>query len=355
MTPRLIYALHSGQLYGTERMSLATAAGLAADFDPVILAPPGPVHDEAARLGLAAAAFHGVRDLARAARPFFREGRDVACAATSVTQSITFCTLAAIERARATHTHIVHGGADERQSYGRKRWLLPTPVQFVAVSDFVRERLDANGVPRSRVTVIENFLSAAAVQAAPRRPPFDRDGIARIAVVSRVDPIKRVDLLLDAFDACASLSPLHVDVYGTGWDLESLRDRADRHPSIVFHGFVPDVPARLARADLLLHLCPREPFGLAILEAAAAQVPALVPASGGAGAIVIPGVTGFTFTPNDVESLASGLTRLRTTPAAVLARVAGAARGTLDSRFCAAARIADYAALLRGRARREAA
>ena len=39
----LIYALHSGNLYGTERMALATLAGLSGDeFAPWLIAPPGP-------------------------------------------------------------------------------------------------------------------------------------------------------------------------------------------------------------------------------------------------------------------------------------------------------------------------
>ena len=42
------------------------------------------------------------------------------------------------------------------------------------------------------------------------------------------------------------------------------------------------VAAAIADADLLVHLCPVEPFGLAILEAMAAAVPVLVPNSGGA-------------------------------------------------------------------------
>ena len=42
MTIPLVYALHSGNLYGTERMALATLQGLRDRFDPVLLAPPGP-------------------------------------------------------------------------------------------------------------------------------------------------------------------------------------------------------------------------------------------------------------------------------------------------------------------------
>ena len=39
----LIYALHSGNLYGTERMALYTATALSNDFEATILAPSGPV------------------------------------------------------------------------------------------------------------------------------------------------------------------------------------------------------------------------------------------------------------------------------------------------------------------------
>ena len=42
MTIPLIYALHSGNLYGTERMALSTAAGLLDRFTPLIMRPrPG--------------------------------------------------------------------------------------------------------------------------------------------------------------------------------------------------------------------------------------------------------------------------------------------------------------------------
>ena len=64
----LLYVLHSGYLFGTERMGLATAAGLADDFDPVILAPPGPALERAAPMGLGAEPFASTGQLVKAVR-----------------------------------------------------------------------------------------------------------------------------------------------------------------------------------------------------------------------------------------------------------------------------------------------
>ena len=55
----LLYSLHSGNLYGTERMALATAQALGPEFQVVIIAPEGPVHAEAQRLGYQTMVFRG--------------------------------------------------------------------------------------------------------------------------------------------------------------------------------------------------------------------------------------------------------------------------------------------------------
>jgi len=118
-----------------------------------------------------------------------------------------------------------------------------------------------------------------------------------------------------------------------------------------FRGFVADIPGMLARSDLLVHLCPEEPFGLAVIEAMAAGIPVLVPDRGGAGSLVRDGVDGFRFRADDASALAARLMSLATAPAAALnARVAGA-HATLAWRFGEAARIADYRRLLAGSSR----
>ncbi|HOB63015.1 MAG TPA: glycosyltransferase family 4 protein [Candidatus Competibacteraceae bacterium] len=347
MTIPLVYALHSGNLYGTERMALATLAGLRQHFEPVLLAPPGPALVEAARLGIPGASFAHPRQFAQRLRPWLAQHRRVAFVATGVAHSLIFLALNAWYRRKAIHLHLVHGGTDERLSYGRKRLLNPTAVKLVAVSGFVRERLIAHGVTPAKITVIENFLTDERVDSAPRRPAFTAAGIRNIVVISRIDPIKRVDLLLDALDRAPDLAELSFRILGSGWELDKLRARAaERHPHVHFLGFTEAVAEELAAADLLLHLCPSEPFGLAILEAMAAGVPVLVPDSGGAALLVEDGVSGGRFRADDAEALTARLRELRQAPAEVLNRwVAGGDRA-LATRFSQTERLADYQGLL---------
>lgn len=343
----LIYALHSGNLYGTERMALATAEGLAGEFAPVMLAPPGPALQLAARMGLETRAFTGVAELSSAVRPLLSRGPQVVFLATGVTHSLTVIGWNVLLRRRIAHLHVVHGGADERLSYGRKRLLNRARVKLVAVSGFVKTRLIANGAAPDHIRVIENFLPSSRTAGAQRRLRFDSGGIRRIVVISRLDPNKRVDLLLDAFDRCPALSHLAVRIFGTGWDHAELRERARlRNPNVTFEGFQPSVDSGIAASDLLVHLCPAEPFGLAILEAMAAGVPVLVPSSGGAAGIVTEGLSGFHFTAGDPHSLAARLKELMQAPADLLNSIVAGGDQTLATRFSPAARIGDYRRLI---------
>lgn len=347
MTIPLVYALHSGNLYGTERMALATLQGLRNRFDPVLLAPPGPALAEAARLGIPGESFANPREFALRLRPWLARHRRLAFVATGVVHSLAFLALNVWYRRQSVHLHLVHGGTDERLSYGRKRLLNPTAVKLVAVSGFVRERLIANGAAPGKIWVIENFLTDERVRSAPRRLPFASAGVRNVVIVSRIDPIKRVDLLLDALDRHPELGALSFRILGSGWDLEKLRARAaERHPNVHFLGFTEAVAEELAAADLLLHLCPSEPFGLAILEAMAAGVPVLVPDSGGTALLVEEGVSGSRFRADDAEALAARLRELHDAPAEVLNRwVAGGDRA-LATRFSQTERLSDYERLL---------
>jgi glycosyltransferase involved in cell wall biosynthesis len=343
----LVYALHSGNLYGTERMALATAEALAGEFEPVMLAPPGPALQLAARMGLETHAFRGAAELSAAVRPLLSRGRQVAFLATGVMHSLTAIGWNLLLRRRIAHLHVVHGGADERLSYGRKRLLNRARVKLVAVSGFVKTRLIANGAAPDHIRVIENFLPASRTAGVQRRAPFDAAGIRRIVVISRLDPNKRVDLLLDAFDRCPDLGRLPVRIFGTGWDEQALRERARlRHPNVTFEGFQSSVDSGIASSDLLVHLCPAEPFGLAILEAMAAGVPVLVPSTGGASEIVTDGRSGFHFTADDPDSLAARLNELMQAPADRLNAIVAGGDQTLATRFSPAARIDDYRRLI---------
>jgi glycosyltransferase involved in cell wall biosynthesis len=342
----LVYALHSGNLYGTERMALYTAAGLGNHFAPVILAPSGPAIEEARARGFEAIPCDGTRRFSDAVRRLLASHRKLAFLATGVVHSLICLGWNQLYRRRISHLHLVHGGASEKLSYGRKKLLNRFPVQFVGVSAFVRDKLIAHGVDAARIEVIENFLPEQQLSR-PRRHPFADEPRERLIVISRLDPEKRVSLLLEAFEQSPDLRQVTVHVYGSGRDAQILRERAARTtPNIQFDGFLPDLHPALTSSDLLVHLCPEEPFGLAIIEAMAAGVPVLVPDSGGAGSLVDDNTTGFRFHANDPLSLAACIRRILACSSSCLNQIVECARQLHQTRFSAAQRILQYDRLL---------
>lgn len=342
----LAYALHSGNLYGTERMALYTAAGLAHHFEPVILTPSGPALEEARARGFEALPCDGRRGFSSAVRALLSRHRQLGFIATGVIHSAICLAWNQLYRRRVSHLHLVHGGAADNLSYGRKKLLNPFPVQFVGVSEFVRGKLIAHGVNPARIHVIENFLPEQQLTL-PARPPFGDEPLRRLIVISRLDPEKRVSLLLEAFEQSPDLQQVNVHVYGSGKDAQILRERAARtSPNITFAGFQPDLHLALTSSDLLVHLCPEEPFGLAIIEAMAAGVPVLVPDSGGAGSLVEDNSTGFRFHANDALSLAGRIRRIISLSGDCLNRIVTRARNLHQTRFSAAQRILQYDQLL---------
>lgn len=343
MNPPLLYVLHSGQTFGTERMAIATLLGLAATDEDLLLAPPGPVHALAAAHGLRSQAFSSPAQLARLMLPRFIRHRRLGFIGTGVAHSLLACSLAALCRTQMRHLHVVHGGTDERLSYSRKRLLRTTGASLVAVSEFVRSRLIAHACDPRRILVIENFIPPST--AAPRAD-YSSDGVRRIAVISRLDRIKRVDLVLTALRRFPALAQLQISLYGSGEEMASLSRAAAAFPNLRLHGFVPDAAQRIRDADLLLHTCAEEPFGLALLEAFAARVAVLAPNAGGAGALIDDGLSGFHFAANDGVALGARLLELMHTPAATLNAVVARAQASLDARFAPEHQVALYRQLL---------
>ena len=343
----LIYSLHSGNLYGTERMALSTASGLLADFEPVIMAPPGPALEEARRSGFEAVPFRTAGQFGLALRPLLSRSRRVAFLATGVMHSKVLLAWNRIYRRQVAHLQLVHGGASEKLSYGQKRMLHGHPVQFIAVSSWVRERLIANGVNAGQTGVIENFLTSDRVSGCPRRAPFRNGRIRRLIVISRLDPEKRVDLLLEALAGDSDAGRFEIRIFGTGWNSQELKDRSVKaNLNVTFAGFQANVAECLAQSDLLVHMCPVEPFGLAIIEAMAAGIPVIVPDSGGAGSLVEDGVSGFHFRADDAASLRARIRFVAEAGADRLNAVVSEGDRLLDTRFSEKARVEDYRRVL---------
>jgi len=343
MSHSLIYVLHSGQMFGTERMALATLDALRERSSSVIIAPPGPVHAAARAAGVTSEVAASRWAVLRALWRQLHRHPHSALLTTGVWQSAAGWAMQLLTGGRGAHLHMVHGGTDERLSYGRKRWLTGLPLRFVAVSDFVRQRLLAHGVPAERIEVVGNFLPTGPIV---QRAPFRQDGVRRVVMLSRLDRIKRVGLLFDALERVPGLGVLQFDIYGSGEEAAVLRERARHHPNVTLHGFVPDASAALTSADLLLHTCPEEPFGLVLLEAFAAGVPVLVPNSGGAGDLVQHDINGWHFSANDPVALGRELRVLAAAPAAALNTLVYGGRRALARRHDPQRQAQRYARLM---------
>jgi glycosyltransferase involved in cell wall biosynthesis len=332
-SPLLIYALYSGKLYGTERMALATLGALRGEYEALLFAPAGPIHDAAARNGVASRVVSGGPQLIGALLGHLTSGRRVVFFSTRVRDSIVFETLVGVLRTPHAHFHVVHGGSNERDSFGRKHRLLNRKLSFVAVSKFVREKLLRHGIPADRVQVVENFLPPSRLTATPKREGRIRSTVQRIAIVSRLDPIKRLDLLFDALAAHPDLREIRFRIFGTGSEAKRLAERAAAYPGVELRGFSSRVREELSWADAYLHLCPEEPFGLAVLEAIEAGLPVIVPDAGGSADIVRPGRDGLHFASDDEEALAATLRTLRASSPGTRQEWVSSASNRLENRY----------------------
>ncbi len=145
-----------------------------------------------------------------------------------------------------------------------------------------------------------------------------------VVSVSRLVPRKGMDVLIDAAVRLRPRFPdLVVAIAGRGRDSDRLAGRIAEHaaPVRLLGGISDDeVPRLIGAADLFAMLCrnrwlglEREGFGIVFLEAAAAGVPQVAGASGGAGEAVEDGRTGVVLRrPTDVGAATRAVARLLT-------------------------------------------
>ncbi len=149
---------------------------------------------------------------------------------------------------------------------------------------------------------------AAAVRA--RRPPGDD---RRLLMVARLDPIKDQATLLRAF-AVARLPGWQLHLVGDGEDrpcLETLAKELGLDPSQVFLGRRADIPELLGLADLFaFSTTAAEGFGIALIEAMAAELPVLASDVPACREVLQNGAGGELLPAGDVAAWSQRLTQL---------------------------------------------
>ncbi len=346
MTP-MVYVLHCSGLYGTERMAMETLEGFKSQYHPIILCPPGPLVNEAEKRGIRVVQFSGVLSLSMALFKLLKRYSSMVLMSTAISHALVFAPLNMVLRRKIAHLHLVHGGAGDQLSYGRKKYLNHFNLVQVGVSLFVKGKLLQYGVKESKIRVVGNFLSRQTRDGIRKKAPFKTGPLKRGLVVSRIIPGKRVDLLFEAVEKYPSLNHCVFTIFGKGGMQKRLRARAEKNNlNISLPGFAEDLNNQVAQFDFLVHLCGDEPFGLVILEAMAARIPVLVPDEGGSSEIVEHGITGLKFKANDPNSLAQEIDHLRHMPPEQLNALTSSAEKRLLERFSCEARVLEYARII---------
>jgi glycosyltransferase involved in cell wall biosynthesis len=220
--------------------------------------------------------------------------------------------LAGVPRVVATEYHL---DADRRMAAG-VRTLYRTGERHgrltIAVSAAVADRLRAWRVPDERITVIPKAVDAAefgfdpALRAVVRARLHIAPGTPVIGAVGRLEPRRRFDDLIRSLREVPGAVALLVGDGPAREALERLATIEGVADRVRFAGAVGHPRAMLCAMDVLASPA-RDTFGLVVLEAMAAGLPALYgscePLAGG------PAVTGHTrrLTAHDPESLPRAL------------------------------------------------
>ncbi len=199
----------------------------------------------------------------------------------------------------------------------------------IAVSGFIRDHLmQEYGVPAERIRVIHRGVDVDLFDANRVSPTRLiqvtakwrlQDSAQVVMLPGRLTSWKGHEVLIDAIAELKRRSGGQTDLrcimVGQDHGRTSHRDHimsyaAARGADVHIIDDCNDLPAAYMATDVVVSASTRpEAFGRVVAEAQAMGRPVVAPSHGGAPEIIVPGVTGWLFTPSDPVSLADALDR----------------------------------------------
>ena len=183
----------------------------------------------------------------------------------------------------------------------------------VAVCQWVKDVLLANGVPEAKLALCRQGFSgviAPSVQQAPGTAPHRREGPLRLAYAGRIDPVKGLDVVIEALKLIPDASVV-LDIYGIvqpGSEnyvsaLQSGADHRVRFQPSLARDAVSDVMARYDFVVVPSRWLETGP--LVVYEAFASGTPVLGSRLGGIAELVSDGTDGILIAPDDPSAWAA--------------------------------------------------
>ena len=236
-----------------------------------------------------------------------------------------------------------HSPREQRLYYPADRWLLRRFPRVVAVSEQIRQTLIESGSRPDNVTTLLNGIDPGVFARHAGRGEGVRDslGLPRTATVigsiGRLEPQKRFDILIEAFEVLRGLTPAtsqlgsdpRLVIVGDGSQRAALRERIARQgleSVCILAGHRNDVVDVLHALDLFVQSSDYEGTPNAVLEAMAMETPVVATDVGGTREIATPDDHAIIVPSLDVEALAAGMERALGDPAGRAARAAAARR-----------------------------
>jgi glycosyltransferase involved in cell wall biosynthesis len=365
-TPRVLQVVLSLTPGGTEHLVVEICRRLAPEFGVAVCCLDNE-GEWAADLQA-----RGVEVKALRRRPGFRPqvGRAIAQFATERQIDVLHChqyspfvygRFATVWNRRLKIVYTEHGRlSDARPSWKRQLvnpWLSRFDGSIVAVSRELREYMIDARFPPGRVDVVHNGVEPAAVPSgADRRRARQQLRLDErafvVATVARLDPVKDLMTLLEAFAIVRRRVPsAQLLVVGDGPERDRLAARAaqpDLAGSVHMTGYRSDVRALLPAADVYTSSSISEGVSITILEAMAAGIPVVATAVGGTPEVLPEEADGGILVPcRDPERLASAIASLALDHRQ-RATMAAAGRRRLESSFTIDRMVDDYARIYRG-------
>jgi glycosyltransferase involved in cell wall biosynthesis len=244
-------------------------------------------------------------------------------------------------------THVVYCHAPARWLYEGGDYL-PSGLARAALAPLTAalRRWDRGAARRADLylanseNVRRRIRAAYGIEAEVVHPPVETDRFrpsprgARLLVVSRLLPYKRVDIVVQA----ATRIGVPLDIVGTGPELGRLR--ALGGPSVKFHGRADDREIVEMMESCRAVVVPgAEDFGIVAVEAQAAGKPVVAFAAGGALETVEDGLTGVLFGELGVEAVIDALRQvdaLATSPEEIAAHAERFSREAFRERLLGA-------------------
>jgi glycosyltransferase involved in cell wall biosynthesis len=196
--------------------------------------------------------------------------------------------------------------------------LMAKADRVTAVCDWVKHVLLANGVPEAKVTLCRQGFSGALRWPADQASGAARqriEGPLRLAYVGRIDPVKGLDVVIDALKLIPDASVV-LDIYGIvqpGSEGYAAALKASADSRVHFREAVPrsEVGDVMARYDCVV-IPSRwlETGPLVVYEAFAGRTPVLGSCLGGIAELVRDGVDGILVRPDDPNAWATAIAEL---------------------------------------------